>query len=293
MSNKKNIDNIADIVSRESHILIRDLIELERLQSVAVNISEQFAIASYRKFTQKVIAKLTNLVSAYKIYLPNIVHCSYNGFSQNILIEKILDIKEFENIGNEDVGIFMISPIDGMINFSRSVPSFCFGMSILINNDDRIVPNQGLVYDIPNNKLYTATVGAGSFLNNGKLVSSNRSKINVSSISVSNLENLIKETIGNTDTLKFASKIKNLTISCANYLSGIPSQLALCYLASGKIDVAIETNLKSPETIISGLIIAKEAGCYIFNQNGDEITIDDVLSLKEKNSFSSILYLSN
>ena len=276
MSNKKNIDNILDIISGEAHILIRDAIELERLQTAGANISEQFATASYRRFTQKILAKIINFVAAYKIKLPSSVVCSYNGLSQNIALKNIIDTTEFDTIGNSKVGIFMISPLDGMINFTRSIPIYCTGIAIFINKDDKIEPNQAIVYDVPNNKFYTATVGFGAFLNSAKLMSSTRSKIYTSSISVSGLESFIKEDPKNPETAKIAAKIKNITISAANHLSGIPSQLAACYLAAGKLDIVIEANLIDATTFIAGAIIAKEAGCFILNKNGDEVAINDI-----------------
>ena len=276
MSNKKNIDNILDIISGEAHILIRDAIELERLQTAGANIAEQFAVASYRRFTQKILAKIVNFVAAYKIKLPSSVLCSYNGLSQNIALKNIIDTTEFDTIGNSEVGIFMISSLDGMINFTRSIPIYCTGIAIFINKDDKIEPNQAIVYDIPNNKFYTATVGFGAFLNSAKLMSSTRSKIYTSSISVSGLESFIKEDPKNPETSKIAAKIKNITISSANHLSGIPSQLAACYLAAGKLDIVIEANLIDATTFIAGVIIAKEAGCVILNKNGDEVAINDI-----------------
>lgn len=282
MSNKRNIDSICGIVSSEANILIRDSIEIERLQSAEANVLEKFAVASYRKFTQKIIFKITNLISAYEIRLPAVVQCFYNGRQQSLPIGSIIETKEFEGIGDRNIGFFMISPIDGMVNFVRSVPSFCSSVAIFVNSDDKVLPHQSLVYDVPNNKFYTATLGHGAFLNSVKLMVSSRSKIYTSVISVSGLESLIKENQTSPDVLKLASKVKNITISAAGHISGIPSQLAACYLAAGKLDIVIECNLKDPSGIVSGAIIAKESGCYILNKDGNEITIDDIVSGQEK-----------
>ncbi len=282
MSNKKNIDSIGEIISKESEILIRDSIELERLQSAEPHVIEKFTIASYRKFTLRIVSKISNLIAPYKVKLPDSISCLYNSVLQDISINSILDTVEIEKIGDKNIGLFLISPLDGIINFTRSIPLFCSSIAIFISEDNQLQPHQALVYEVSLNKFYTATVGQGSFLNGVKLSISNKSKIYTSISAINGLESLIKENPNNENALILCNKIKNVGILSANCFSGIPSQLAACYLAAGKLDILIEANLKDANSIVAGAIIAKECGCYIFNQHGLEITIDEIINKKEK-----------
>src|SRR5947209_6236359 len=73
-----------------------------------------------------------------------------------------------EESGEQDPNaeyVWCIDPLDGTTNFLHGMPQYCISIALL----QKGVPTQAVVFDPNRNELFTATKGAGAYLNDRRI----------------------------------------------------------------------------------------------------------------------------
>lgn len=180
------------------------------------------------------------------------------------IISTILDAYPDHAILGEESGksgtsdyTWIIDPIDGTTNFFHGHPHFCISIGIQYKN----TIEHGLIYDPLRQELFTATRGAGAFLNDRRIRVAQRKQL-AGSIIASGFGN---KSIKNIDTyLKIFAAI--LPQAAGTRRSG-SAALDFAYVACGRIDGFWEMNL-APWDIAAGSLIVKEAGGIVDDFDG-------------------------
>ncbi|WP_247646097.1 inositol monophosphatase family protein [Enterobacteriaceae endosymbiont of Donacia piscatrix] len=188
-------------------------------------------------FIKKIYKNLNNMITKifYKIYAQNI----------------IIVYKESFLIFNYKKTIWIINPLDGIMNFFKKIPHFSISIAICIK-DKTII---SLIYDPLKNDLFTAIRGQNAQLNGYKLRCNNYIKQKNLLFALNNSYFFSNKT--NINLIYFFKK--NL-ISLR--ISGCIS-LDLAYLAANKIDCYINNNVKNFYYLLAGELVVKEAGGLI------------------------------
>ncbi len=159
---------------------------------------------------------------------------------------------------NDDTELFwVVDPLDGTTNFIHDLAPYCVCIA-LRNKTDLLL---GVVYEVTRKELYSATKGKGAFLNGHP--------IHVSA--VSNPDEALVMIGYPYDADAWRPFCLNLTGSlyghCASIRSNGSAEAELCYVASGKIDVYIESFIQ-PWDVAAGACILMEAGGRISDHRG-------------------------
>lgn len=190
----------------------------------------------------------------------------------DIEVEKLI-VKEIEkqypdhSIVGEELGnkkrssqyTWYIDPLDGTKNYFNKIP--LFGVSIALAKNNKLVLG---VINLPAlNELYYAEEGSGAYLNDKKIIISNKKDFEECILGSnpgyarSKYESAIYRAI--------ARKVSSTRIfGCAT--------VDLCFLASGKIDIYMNS-LLNPWDFAAGVLIAKEAGAEITTNKGNQIEL--------------------
>ncbi|QJC36509.1 inositol monophosphatase [Enterobacteriaceae endosymbiont of Donacia simplex] len=219
----------------------------------------------------RIIRNIGNIIiKNYEMQNANIYN---NNYDSNILIKKInknlinIITKIFYNIYSKNIvilnkenffifkykkTIWIINPIDGIINFLKKLPHFSISIAICIQGKTEI----SLIYDPLKNDLFTAIRGQNAQLNGYKL----RCDIYKKKILIFAL---------NTNYFFFKKQNINLfELFKKNFISiriSGSTSLDLAYLAANKIDCYINNNVQNFNYLLAGELIIKEAGGLITN----------------------------
>ena len=214
-----NLNVMLKAAERASKVLIRDFGELEKLQ-VSNKGQRDFVTNSDLKVKNIIIEELSKARPKYSFLSEE------TGFRKN---------KDINNV-------WIVSPIDGNINFLHGIPHFA--ISISIQCDGEII--SGLIFDPIKNELFYADKNNGAFLNNQRIRVSKRNEIQNCLLATN--ENLEKK------------------IEIISRKTGCPS-LDMAYVASGRFDCFFQTKMNLCD-VAAGILLIKEAGGMI-----DEINI--------------------
>ena len=153
--------------------------------------------------------------------------------------------------------LWVVDPLDGTANYSRSIPLCCVSIAML--SDAK--PVLGVIYDFNNDELYEGSINTSACLN-GQAITVSTTKISQEGILVTGLPN-------DTDYSDEAmmEMIKNFQNWRKVRMIG-SAALASVYVASGKADLYIE-NKSYLWDIAAGAAILNAAGgeALILNQN--------------------------
>lgn len=159
---------------------------------------------------------------------------------------------------------WVIDPLDGTTNFSRSFPFFC--VSIGLEEAGR--PVAGVVYDPVHEEMFTALKGEGAFCNNKR-------------IRVSSLRTMRRAFLATGFSYSFKKKrdnnmkhFRNMMMASLSVRRAGAAALDLCYVASGRFDGFWEMDLQPWDTAAASLIIG-EAGGKISQFDGSAFSIYD------------------
>ena len=153
--------------------------------------------------------------------------------------------------------LWVVDPLDGTANYSRSIPLCCVSIAML--SDAK--PVLGVIYDFNNDELYEGSINTSACLN-GQAITVSTTKISQEGILVTGLPNdtdysdeAMKEMIQNFQNWRKVRMIGS-------------AALASVYVASGKADLYIE-NKSYLWDIAAGAAIVNAAGgeALILNQN--------------------------
>ncbi|KAF3999382.1 inositol monophosphatase family protein [Glaciimonas immobilis] len=165
-----------------------------------------------------------------------------------------------ENLHDENENVWIIDPIDGTTNFIHGFPQYC--ISIALQHRGQIT--QAVIYDPTRNDLFTASKGAGAYLNEKRMRVSKRNRM---------ADGLIgtgfnfRETEGPVmdDYMKMFIVMSQ---NCAGLRRVGSAALDLAYVAAGRLDGFFEKGLK-PWDIAAGTLLITESGGIVGNFVGD------------------------
>jgi myo-inositol-1(or 4)-monophosphatase len=162
-----------------------------------------------------------------------------------------------KNLNDESENVWIIDPIDGTTNFMHGYPNFCISIAL----QQRGVITNALVYDPVRNDLFTATKGAGAYLNEKRIRVRNPDRIN-------------KALIGSghgADPRALAEYLRMYEVvasRCHGVRSSGSAALELANLAAGRTDGFFEKGLKIWD-IAAGSLLVTEAGGIVGEFSGE------------------------
>jgi myo-inositol-1(or 4)-monophosphatase len=177
--------------------------------------------------------------------------------AEQIIINTILKAFPTNNILGEEQGFidngsnvtWIIDPLDGTTNYLHGHPQY--SVSIAVKHDDKIT--HGVIFDPNRNDIYTAELGKGAQLNNGRIRVSRQSSL---------ADSLLGTGFPTYDMSfmdRYLAIFREMLESTAGQRRAGSAALDLAYVAAGMVDGFWEFNLK-PWDIAAGLLLIKEAG---------------------------------
>ncbi|NEX59904.1 inositol monophosphatase [Noviherbaspirillum sp. 17J57-3] len=153
------------------------------------------------------------------------------------------------NMHDQHENVWIIDPIDGTTNFIHGFPQYC--VSIALQQRGQIT--QAVVYDPTRNDLFTATKGAGAYLNEKRIRVSRRDKMADSLIGTG-------FPFRDNDQLdEYLKMFRIMTERCAGLRRPGAAALDLAYVACGRLDGFFEKGLH-PWDMAAGSLLITEAG---------------------------------
>lgn len=153
---------------------------------------------------------------------------------------------------------WVIDPLDGTTNFIHGFPQYAVSIGLLHKG----VPSQAVVYDPTRDELFTASKGAGAFLNNRRIRVTRRDKLADCLIGTGFP---FRDLEGVDEYLEMFSL---MTRSCAGLRRPGAAALDLAYVACGRLDGFFERGLK-PWDMAAGMLLITEAGGLVGNYAGE------------------------
>jgi myo-inositol-1(or 4)-monophosphatase len=173
------------------------------------------------------------------------------------------------NLHDDNDNVWIIDPLDGTTNFIHGFPQYCVSIAL----QQRGIITQSVIYDTTRNEMFTATKGAGAFLNDKR-------------IRVTRCDKLADALIGTGFSARDLSGLdeymemyKIMTSKCQGLRRPGAAALDLAYVATGRLDGFFEKGL-APWDIAAGALLITEAGGIIGNFSGDSdyLHVGDVLA---------------
>jgi len=152
---------------------------------------------------------------------------------------------------------WIIDPLDGTTNYAHGYPRFCVSIGV----EHEGVREVGVVYDPLLEELYSATRGAGAFLNGRRLRVSQEHDLGRALVATGFAYDVRHNPDDNLD--HFASFVKTAR---AVRRDG-SAALDLCYVAAGRFEGFWELQLH-PWDVAAGFLIVEEAGGRVSDRSG-------------------------
>ncbi len=169
----------------------------------------------------------------------------------SILGEEDLDEKKDSEM------LWVIDPIDGTTNFSRSLPAFCVSIAFM----EKGVAQVGVVYVPMLDEMFWAVKGEGAFLNEKRIHVSKETNLGKSLLATGFPYDRRESEINNVEHFnKFIVRALGIRRMGS-------AAIDLCYTAAGRFDGFWELKLKPWDTAAAYLIV-EEAGGKVSNFSG-------------------------
>jgi myo-inositol-1(or 4)-monophosphatase len=169
---------------------------------------------------------------------------------------------------------WILDPIDGTTNYSRSYPFFCTTLSLIERDGDTWQPTIGVTFNPVNDELFYAARNLGAWVNGHELKVS----------SVENPQNALLTTgfaslRSNPNNPHFLNVFSHLTTDTLGVRRDGSAALDLAYVAAGRIDAYWESGLSIWDTS-AGILMIEEAGGTVthHDENERDIFSGEVLS---------------
>jgi myo-inositol-1(or 4)-monophosphatase len=154
--------------------------------------------------------------------------------------------------------IWIIDPLDGTTNFIHGLPQY--GISIALMQ--RGVVTQAVVYDPNRDELFTASRGAGAFLNDRRIRVSKRQKFDEALIGTGFPYRKLDQ------LEEYLAIFRSVTERAGGIRRPGAAALDLAYVACGRFDGFFEMGL-SPWDVAAGSLLITEAGGLIGDFHGE------------------------
>ncbi len=187
------------------------------------------------------------------------------------------------NLHDDAENVWIIDPLDGTTNFIHGFPQYC--VSIALQQRGQIT--QAVVYDPTRNDLFTATKGAGAYLNEKRIRVGKRDKV---------ADALIGTGFPYRDMQQLDEYVEMFKVMVKNS-AGLrrpgSAALDLAYVAAGRLDGFFEKGLH-PWDIAAGSLLVTEAGGIMgdFTGESDYLYKGDVIAGSPKVFAQMITLLS-
>ncbi|WP_297906389.1 inositol monophosphatase family protein [Thiomonas sp.] len=188
--------------------------------------------------------------------------------SEQAIIEVLLKAYPQHGILGEETGSthgradseyqWIIDPLDGTTNFIHGLPVYAVSIALAHHG----VVQHGVVYDPSRDELFTASRGAGAFLDNRRLRVSRRTRIEDSLIGTG-----FPFRRGD-DLDTYLEMFKKISLRCVGLRRPGAAALDLAYVAAGRYDGFFEVGLK-PWDVAAGSLLVTEAGGMVGNFTGE------------------------
>jgi myo-inositol-1(or 4)-monophosphatase len=162
-----------------------------------------------------------------------------------------------KNLNDDSEYVWIIDPIDGTTNFLHGYPNFCISIAL----QQRGVITNALVYDPVRNDLFTATKGAGAYLNEKRIRVRNPDRINKALIGAGHGADPRA-------LAEYLSMYEVIASRCHGVRSSGSAALELANLAAGRTDGFFEKGLKIWD-IAAGSLLVTEAGGIVGEFSGE------------------------
>jgi myo-inositol-1(or 4)-monophosphatase len=158
---------------------------------------------------------------------------------------------------------WIIDPLDGTTNFIHGFPQYCVSVAVR----HRGVLAHGVIYDPNRNELFTASKGAGAFLNDRRIRVSKCTRLGDALVGTGFP---FKET-GRIDL--YTKQLKNIMQNAAGVRRAGAAALDLAYVACGRLDAFWEMGLSAWD-MAAGALMILEAGGLVGDLRGDDGYLD-------------------
>ncbi|MDO8652958.1 MAG: inositol monophosphatase family protein [Undibacterium sp.] len=162
------------------------------------------------------------------------------------------------NLHDENDNVWIIDPLDGTTNFIHGFPQYCVSIAL----QQRGIITQAVIYDPTRNEMFTASKGAGAFLNDKRIRVTRCDKLTDALIGTG----FAARDLSGLD--EYMEMYKIMTVKCQGLRRAGAAALDLAYVAMGRLDGFFEKGL-APWDIAAGSLLITEAGGIIGNFSGD------------------------
>ena len=198
--------------------------------------------------------KIKNL--EIKNNIPRDVYSKVDLMSENEIFRTVRKKFRNDSFHGEESGIikrkgnykWIVDPLDGTVNYTRSIPIYSISIAIFYKN--KCVA--GIIYNSNTDEIFYGSINNGSYCNGIKLNVSNVSRLKSSLIVVA-LPSIIK------NKKKIYNLFANLNEKSRGVLRIGSAAIAYTYLAAGKIEAIWGFNNKIWD-VAAGILILSEAG---------------------------------
>ena len=175
----------------------------------------------------------------------------------------VLGEEESFNLGSEN--LWVVDPLDGTMNFAKSIPLFAFSIALVEKSELRV----GLVYNPIAGRILYASAGNGAYENGQKLQLSNvlPERIKLDAWLAGGIKNSIWADPQLTAEARRLIDSDNKVVDQKDW----PVAYALALVGSGDFDATLST-IKTPWDVAAGCLIAKEAGAKVTDLYGEEVS---------------------
>ncbi|HEU4620881.1 MAG TPA: inositol monophosphatase family protein [Burkholderiaceae bacterium] len=159
---------------------------------------------------------------------------------------------------------WIIDPLDGTTNFIHGFPQYA--VSIALRHNGAI--EQAVVYDPTRNELFTASRGAGAFLNEKRIRVAKRTRLSEALIGTG-FPFRAREGEKSLHLDEYLKLFRIMTVRAAGLRRPGAAALDLAYVAAGRLDGFWEAGLK-PWDIAAGNLLILEAGGLVGDWSGEQ-----------------------
>ena len=155
--------------------------------------------------------------------------------------------------------VWIIDPLDGTTNFLHGFPQYCVSIAL----SRRGALQHAVVYDPNRNELFTASKGAGAYLNDRRIRVSRTDKVDDALVATG----FPFKEMGHID--EYTRMFVNVMKTCSGVRRPGAAALDLAWVAAGRTDGFWEIGL-SPWDMAAGTLLIREAGGLVGDFDGED-----------------------
>ena len=158
---------------------------------------------------------------------------------------------------------WIIDPLDGTTNFIHGFPQYCISIAV----QHRGVTAHGVVYDPTRNELFTASRGAGAFLDDRRVRVTRCAQLKESLVGTGfPFKEVARLTI-------YMRQLRTIMSNASGVRRAGAAALDLAYVACGRLDAFWEMGLSSWD-MAAGALMIQEAGGLVGDLQGEDGFLD-------------------